>query len=294
MSTKQKDQPKKTNGLMSKAKGPFAGLADNGFRGKLMQSIGWSTKLKRWRAIQALRTGILALLVKDTLAHGDFQKWWAGELEKSERLSETVGENLDNLSRSLRNYMALANAFLADEGVNQMMREERGGSVAAVVAKSHLVNASEPLWNPDSEDAWKACGVCRIVDVWMKGRSLYRLYEDYGVVKSATEGGEHHPRKLSPEQLAQQEFQQIVQSFNSMADTMAVHLEKGMLAKLPTDTRWRLVSAAVPALKHIALNTTDFTAQQRKVILEELRTITGELVEQLKTSSREAAESKQA
>lgn len=214
----------------------------------LAECLQTCVNLRLARAMAALRAGILAHMVKDNLAHGDFQKW----LTKSDSLSHFS-------FRSIQRKMRLANAFRADVAISAE-KLERSGFVQA---------------NNDADE------LTQQARKWIGDRSLHQLYQDYGVVKAETSGGQHNGQTKTPAELQQMEFEQLRESVKQASSTLFAHLKTGTLGKLPSADRWGLVEAVVPAVEFIALNTSDLTPKQLRELQDKLRSISGEITERL-------------
>ncbi len=226
----------------------------------LAQSLERSGLLKKFRAIEAVRAGILAHLIKENLAHGDFEKW--------------VAENVSLTHfkiRTVQRFMRIANQFRED--------------CALTAAK---IAASDYISGDITQDAAGEDAIYQAIEGWAAGRSLYRLYEDYGVVKAEKDGGAHHARVTNPEDAQQQEFEQMCASFTSAINQFGTFaMTPGSFGKLPTALRFQCCATLLPALSALTENTEDFTPAQVKQLEEMSQTLRARVIE-LKNSSRAA------
>ena len=261
----------KTPKKLAAVKGPFSACTptfDIGAR--LVESISRNDRLKRVRVVEALRAGLLALVAKDTLAHGDFERWWA---EKRENVSHLTKTQAHNVARSLRNYMRLASAFLRD-----LQHLQAKDFMAAPFLAESVTEANE-------EGFADRCRIFAAAVDWIADRSLCEIYTKEGVLKADTDHGQHNAPKLSPAQRQQLEFKQFCDGWKSLTGTVATQMKAGMIAKLPAELRWGFVAAAVPALEHIAATTADLTPDQLKALEQQLVSISGTIRERLRTTT---------
>lgn len=275
MKTKKDDKPKAGKA----AKGIFSGVRQHNYAARLMDSLSWGRKLKRWRALEAVRTGLLALIIKDTEAHGNFEKWWGERMGTGTHLTAS---EVHTATRSIRNYMRLASCFLRNlEGMK-----------AAEVADSPFLLTMEPFWctvhsgadevmefvgGKDPNETRKSMLGTAVVK-WVAERSLMEIYEKEGIRKAEAVGGQHNAQKLSKEELEQQRAKEMRTAYLQFLPTLR---EIGTLTMLPATDRWAFVDAAIPALAHIADSTADFTPAQRKLFRERLVGISNSLADQL-------------
>ena len=136
---------------------------------------------------EAIATGILLCAKKETLAHGERQKFDAQVWEEVERANRTrasdlsTGAALDNFTRSLRVYRFCAQHFLADLEQNRFQPERTDQKVLPPAIKPSEALALDTL--PEE----KRVAVYGAIEHFVAGRSLRRMLADFRRAESAAD-----------------------------------------------------------------------------------------------------------
>jgi hypothetical protein len=201
------------------------------------------------RAAQAIGCGLVAMIAKDIVGHGQFGGWVK---EKCAEIKE----------RTLRNYMAAARAFLKAKEVKprQLTR-----------ANSQLV-----FWATHPSGLITGDPVFDKLTAYIGERSLFEIYQDEGIVRERDPQQQHTPATQTPEEAVQLEMRGILESLDTAVSNTTTLVSTGNWEKVPVEKRWAFITTQIPALRLFALNTT-WTPAQRTAIESALVTITSGL-----------------
>lgn len=126
---------------------------------------------------EAVATGAMILAKKESLPHGDFQKFeaavWKEVKGKVDAASTLTGAELSNFTRSLRVYRFCAQHFLADLEQNRFAPDGQDMAVNPPAVKPDEVLALDTL--PQA----KQVAVYGAIERFVAGRSLRRMMTDF-------------------------------------------------------------------------------------------------------------------
>jgi len=151
---------------------------------QLAHSLGHLEAARVGFVAEATATGILLLAKKQTLKHGQWQKFagevWSAIKAGGNGVSDSPGA-LDNFTRSLRGYTFLAQHFLADLEQNHFQPEAPDVPVVPPAVKPAEVLALDTL--PQE----KRIQVYNAIERFVAGRSLRRMLMDFRRAESAAD-----------------------------------------------------------------------------------------------------------
>lgn len=147
------------------------------------------TRRAAWQTA-AIELGLLILAKKQTLKHGQFQKW-AGKLLGQMGTAGPISD-IHTATRQLRKYAYIAQHFLADLEQGKL-EAPRGADQAEPLAVEELATLAT-LPHSRRMAAFEA------MDAWVRGRSLRQMLADLrrAVEAGEAEEAEENPSHLSP------------------------------------------------------------------------------------------------
>ncbi|HSI11740.1 MAG TPA: hypothetical protein VK961_06830 [Chthoniobacter sp.] len=191
------------------------------------------------RCSRAIACGVIALIAKDIVGHGEFGAW----------LKNDTVSFLN--PRTLQRYMAVARSCMLAQ---QITPRTMGKSV---FLRWGYGDAAALL--PSN------CGVAEVVVAWIGERSLSEIYDDEGITRERDPHQKHTPSTQSPSQHHQLELAGIIEALEGSSTKIATLVKTGQWEKAPTEKVFDFVREAGAAIGTMVLGKTWTTAQKRAI-----------------------------
>lgn len=212
-------------------------------------SWGRAQQYRALRAWQAIHCGLVCMIAKDVIGHGEFVKW----LE--ERATE-FGIRM----RSARNYMTVARRCM--EGAELSARKIlKSGFLRWGIESASISIDTSHSWDYVAADFWHGDAVFTAVKAYVGERSLTDIYHDEGI-KREQEAHQTH----TPAGNGQMTFDDIKEGWELVITQInALGHVAQTWADLPDESRWKFMETTLPVIRDMARGTKMTTAQREQL-----------------------------